>query len=169
MGFGHFSSLTASQSAARRAFLFFNHSSFQYCWHALKGPLNKKRGRHKGKCNLNSRHSSVMRQWVTAMGAQTLKAIFKSLHTTLGMWALTCWRNIRLEAAAWEVCGIQSDFLHDRLHALHQFNYIGRLVVSELPQFQIIALNETSQVLLLLQIKYDRGSLGNIQSAAYWY
>lgn len=109
MGLGHFSSLAASQRAARRAFLFFNRSSFQYRWHALKGPLNKKRERHKSKCNLNSKHSSVMRQWVTAMGAQTLKATFKSLHATLGMWASTCWRNIRLRAAAWEVCGIQSD------------------------------------------------------------
>lgn len=164
MGFGHFSSLAASLRAARRAFLFFNRSSFQCCWRVLKGPLNKKRERHKRKCNLNSKHSSVMRQWVTAMGAQTLKATFKSLHATLGMWASNCWRNIRLQAAAWEVCGIQSESLPLLLPPLHQFNYTGRLVISELPEFQIISLNETSQGLLLLQIKYDRGSLGNIQS-----
>lgn len=36
--------------------------------------------------------------------------------------------------------------------------------MSELPEFQIIALNETSQVLSRLQIKYERSSLGNIQS-----
>lgn len=111
MGFCHFSSLAASQRAARRAFLFFNRSSFQYRWHGMKGPRNKKGERHKRKCNLNSKHSSVMRQWVTAMGAQTLKDTFKSLHATLGTWASTCCRNIRLKAAAWEARGIQSDFL----------------------------------------------------------
>lgn len=124
MGFGLFSSLAASQRAARPAFLFFNRSSFQYRWHALKGTRNKKRERHKRKCNLNSKHSSVMRQWVTAMGAQTLKATFKSRHATLGTWASTCWGNIRLQAAAWEVCGIQSvPPLPPR--SPHQFNYIG--------------------------------------------
>lgn len=76
-----------------------------------KGLENKKGGRHKRKCNLNSKHSSVMRQWVTAMGAQTLKDTFKSLRATLGTWAPTCCRNIRLKAAAWEARGIQSDFL----------------------------------------------------------
>lgn len=111
MGFCHFSSLAASQRAARRAFLFFNRSSFQYRWHGMKGPRNKKGERHKRKCNLNSKHSSVMRQWVTAMGAQTLKDTFKSLHATLGTWASTCCRNIRLKAAVWEARGIQSDFL----------------------------------------------------------
>lgn len=76
-----------------------------------KGLENKKGERHKRKCNLNSKHSSVMRQWVTAMGAQTWKDTFKSLHATLGTWASTCCRNIRLKAAAWEARGIQSDFL----------------------------------------------------------
>lgn len=37
-------------------------------------------------------------------------------------------------------------------------------MTSEPPEFQIIALNEMSQVLLLPQIKYDGGSLGHIES-----
>lgn len=65
-----------------------------------------------------------MRQWVTTMGAQTLKATFKSLHATLGMWASTCWRNIRLRAAAWEVCG-RFPSPPPPPPPPHQFNYIG--------------------------------------------
>lgn len=98
--------------AARRAFLSFNRSSFQYRWHGMKGPRNKKGERHKRKCNLNSKHSSVTRQWVAAMtGAQTLKDTFESLHATLGTWASTCCRNILLQAAAWEARGIHGAFL----------------------------------------------------------
>lgn len=91
-GFGPFQlfdSLTQSSTSCF-SFLFFNHSSFQYRWHTLKGPRNKKGGRHKRKCNLNSKHSSVMRQWVTAMGVQTLKATFKTPARRSDMWTSTC-------------------------------------------------------------------------------
>lgn len=117
--------------------------AFQLGERAVKGPPKQK---NTHKCNLNSKHSSVMREWLTAMGARTLKATFKSLHATLSMWALTCCGSVGLKAAVWEACRIRNDF------PPHHFNYTGSLVMNRLLKCQLSSLNKASRVLSLLSL-----------------